>query len=134
MSLFAGVAERQTRTVQVRVVAILCGFKSHLLHTYFKAVNTVEILYLPLLCFGVLRNLYKKQSRCSEGILRSNFCESFSFKEQKFSFYQILNSYSKNSCNLRFLLSFPELLQSVGNERFLWRVKISVGQLHPGHQ
>ena len=32
-NLFAGVAERQTRTVQVRVVAILCGFKSHLLHT-----------------------------------------------------------------------------------------------------
>ena len=32
--LFAGVAEWQTRRLQVPVVARLCGFKSHLLHIF----------------------------------------------------------------------------------------------------
>ena len=32
--LYAGMAEWQTRTVQVRVLAITCGFKSHFLHVW----------------------------------------------------------------------------------------------------
>ena len=43
--MFAGVAERQTRTVQVRVVAILCGFKSHLLHSNTKRVDILSTLF-----------------------------------------------------------------------------------------
>ena len=42
------------------------------------------------------------------------------------SFYQILDSYNKNSYSLKFLLSFSKLHQIVGNERFLWHAKISM--------
>ncbi len=39
--VFAGVAEWQTRRLQVPVVARLCGFKSHLLHKK-EAVKTAS--------------------------------------------------------------------------------------------
>ena len=41
---YAGVAERQTRKFQVLVVAILCGFKSHLPHQK-KAVRIIGLFF-----------------------------------------------------------------------------------------
>ena len=43
--VFAGVAEWQTRRLQVPVVARLCGFKSHLLHTYQRTAFQIGKLF-----------------------------------------------------------------------------------------
>ena len=47
--MFAGVVEWQTRWLQVPVVAIPCGFKSHLLH-YIEKRRTEQSKSVRFLC------------------------------------------------------------------------------------
>ena len=47
--VFAGVAEWQTRRLQVPVVARLCGFKSHLLHESKTAADSSAAVFFSFL-------------------------------------------------------------------------------------
>ena len=42
----------QTRTVQVRMVAILCGFKSHLLHVKREVEQSTSLFYFYMNLFN----------------------------------------------------------------------------------